>query len=244
MKVIEHARSHPNLELEISGIASLPFATTQTLNEERRLIEKLLSMNCTIGYQRLESQPGALVTEHPSRFGMISEATTFAEFLNYFETIDSSTRTVPMVRYADENFEAEVEDTFAELDDAVLAHAAKRAEIVVTPRLRLQNAAPQTRELTLGAWFGAHAVPASLHDEPVTAVRSSNGTGLVCAPSVNPRRFTHPSLHQGKEAQAILSVLDAFSKQPASVADVIKKLGHDKLELIDHLAQARFLHLA
>ncbi|MFT3709554.1 MAG: cobalamin-dependent protein [Archangium sp.] len=203
MKVIAHARSHANLELEISGIASLPFATPATLDEERRLIEKLLSMNCTIGYQRLESQPGALVTEHPARFHMISEATSFAEFLNYFENVDASMRTVPMVRYADENFEAEVEETFAELDDAVLNHAAQRAQIPVTPKTRLKNAAPAMRKLTLGEWFGPHAVPAALHDEAVTAVRSSNGTGLVCAPSVSPRKFAHPSLHQGKEAQAI-----------------------------------------
>lgn len=243
MKVIAHARSHRNLELEISGIASLPFATPQTLSEERKLIGKLLSMNCTIGYQRLESQPGALVTEHPARFHMVSEATTFDQFLHYFREIDSSTRTVPMVRYADEAFEAEVEETFAELDHQVLSHAQKRAMVQLTPRARFKNASPQTRTLTLGQWFGTHMVPASLHAEPLTAVRSSDGTGLVCAPTVSPRKFAHPSLHQGKEAQAILSVLKTFA-QPIALRDALDELGSDKLELIDHLAQARFLQPA
>ena len=243
MKVIAHARSHANLELEISGIASLPFATPQTLAEERRLIDKLLSMNCTIGYQRLESQPGALVTEHPARFHMVSEATTFAEFLHYFEEIDPSTKTVPMVRYADERFEAEVEETFFELDQRIAEHAAKRALVRLTPKLRLKNAAPQTRAMTLGDWFGTHAVPASLHDAPLTAVRSLNGTGLVCAPGVSPRKFAHPSLHQGQEAQAILKVLAAF-EEPTELRAVLGRLGGDKLELIDHLTQARFLQPA
>jgi hypothetical protein len=71
-------------------------------------------------------------------------------------------------------------------------------------------------------------------------VRSGNGTGLVCAPTVSPRRFAHPSLHQGKEAAAIVAVLEAFSR-PALVADVLRRLGAGRLELIDHLAQARFL---
>ena len=78
-------RRHPNLDVEISGIAGLPFASEATLEEERRLVERVIGLDCVVGYQRLEAQPGALVTEHPARFDMVTEARTFTEFLDYFE---------------------------------------------------------------------------------------------------------------------------------------------------------------
>lgn len=244
-RIIDDAQRRPNLELEISGIASLPFATKDTLKEERKLIGHLLSRGCTIGYQRLESQPGALVTEHPSRFHMVSEATSFSEFLHYFEEIDPSTRTVPMVRYADRKFETQVEGTFAELDDQILEAAAQRERVRLGPEVKLVNAAAETSVLTLGQWLGDHRVPTSLRQEKITTVRSTNGTGLVCAPTVSERKFPEPSLHLGDEGKAVLAALNAF-KQPTSLRQAISKLKLDpnlSLELIDHLAQARFLHV-
>ncbi len=70
MKLIESCRRHPNLDIEISGIAGLPFASKATLAEERRLVDRVMELDCIVGYQRLEAQPGALVTEHPARFDM------------------------------------------------------------------------------------------------------------------------------------------------------------------------------
>jgi hypothetical protein len=242
-KIIDDAQRRPNLELEISGIASLPFATKGTLAEERRLIRELLSRGCTIGYQRLESQPGALVTEHPGRFHMKSEATTFHEFLRYFEEIDASTKTVPMVRYADRKFEGEVQATFEELDEQVLEHAARRAHVSLDGGTRLVNSAAETTTMPLGKWLGAHRVPASVRGEKITAVRSVNGAGLVLAPTVSEKEFFDPSLQQGAEGRAVLSVLEAFAK-PTVLSEGIRRIklpGQVGLDLIDHLAQVRIL---
>jgi len=246
MKVIEHARTHQNLELEISGIASLPFATPQALKEEAALIRRLLAMNCTIGYQRLESQPGALVTEHPARFHMKSEATSFAEFLHYFQHVDPSARTVPMVRYADVKLEAHVTKVFDELDQEIVEHHAKREHMAVELDTTLVDASAAVRKLSLGQWLGDHRVPAKLRNEPVTAVRSSNGTGLVCAPTLDPRRFSDLSLHQHDEGRAVLATLAEFAR-PTSVRKAITALKKQRLdpdaafELVHHLTQARFL---
>src|SRR5262249_12247892 len=105
LEFISAAKQFSNLELEVSGIAGLPFATEATLHEERALIEHLLGLGCTIGYQRLQVQPGALVTEHPERFGMTAEAGTFAALMRYFEALAPSVDEFPLVRYRDPAFE-------------------------------------------------------------------------------------------------------------------------------------------
>jgi hypothetical protein len=86
--------------------------------------------------------------------------------------------------------------------------------------------------------------------EPVTVVRSVDGTGLVCAPSVSQRRFTDPTLDQGEDAQILLSTLAAF-QQPTTVASAVTQLGakvkldpHSAREVIDHLVDGRFLQPA
>src|SRR5262249_38588100 len=63
-------RRHPNLKLEVCGIAGLPHTSDRALSEELPLVEALLAQGCDVGSQRLESQPGALVTQHADRFDM------------------------------------------------------------------------------------------------------------------------------------------------------------------------------
>jgi hypothetical protein len=241
-EVIERCSRFPNLQLEISGIAGLPFASAATLEQERRLVERVLGLGCTIGYQRLEAQPGALVTEHPGRFEMVSEASTFGEFLEYFERLDPSEHTVPMLRFKDPKLEQAVQRTSDEIDAVVWEQAAKLRHVELTGRTRLINASVSTQTFALGDWLGSYRVPARVAKEPVTVVRSVDGTGLSCVPSVSPRRFADPLLQQGEDAAAVLAVLEAFER-PTTVDAALKKLRTklDAHEVVEHLVSGRFL---
>jgi len=246
LEVIEACRAHPNLQLEISGIAGLPFASPGTLEEERRLVERVLDLGCMVGYQRLEAQPGALVTEHPERFGMGTEARTFQEFLHYFERLEPGARTVPMVRYLDPKLEAAVQRTSDEVDRLVSRRAERRGRVAVHGRTRLVNAAASTRTFELGEWLGPHRAPARVAREKVTVVRSVDGTGVTCAPSLSRRRFSDPALQQGEEGSALLAVLAAFER-PTAVDAAVARLKMDPAlarEAIDQLAAGRLLQPA
>jgi B12 binding domain len=250
MAVIEDAKRFPNLELEISGIAALPFATQATLVQERALLEHVLSLGCAIGYQRLESQPGALVTEHPARFGMRSEATTFDEFMEYFAQRPlGGDGTVPMLRYLDVALEEAVEGTSQYLEGLAREHRENVGYVELEGSTRLVNASAARMEFELGEWFGRYRVPARVQKERVTVVRSINGAGFTCAPTVSPRKFSDPMLEQGDSAEALLAVLDAFEK-PTTVNTALTKLKKAHLdadsarEVIDHLTMGRFLQPA
>jgi hypothetical protein len=228
LKFIAAARAYPNLELEISGIAGLPFATKQTLVEERALIDRLLEEGVRVGCQRLQAQPGALVTEHPERFGMTTEARAFDDFVDYFTDVDPSTETVPMVRYADPKFEAAVQRACNALDELVW----KEQRITVGKRARLVNASVM-RTVKLGDWLGSHRVPAKLAQVPVTVIRAPNGNGLACVPDT--LSFRDPSLQQGRDAKALLDALARF-ETPAP-ADVLPRA------LVEPLVQGHFLRV-
>ena len=250
-KIIAAAGRHRNLELEISGIAGLPFASLATLEEERALVEEVLGLGCAIGYQRLEAQPGALVTEHPGRFGMVSEATSFTEFLEHFSQSDPALiGDVPMVRFKDAKLEAAVEHTLQSLEALVQRELATRQAVTFTPRTRLQSTAAPAETFLLGEWLGRHRVPATVAAEPVIAVRSPSGTGVACAPTLNPRTFSDPALVQGDEARAFLAVLAAFERPTSpekAIALLQASIGvgpHLAAELVDHLAAGRFLRRA
>jgi len=250
LELIDSCRRHPNLGIEVSGIAGLPFASAATLEEEVRLVERVISLDCVVGYQRLEAQPGALVTEHPARFDMVTEARTFTEFLEYFERREPGEVTVPMLRFRDAALEEEVQRTSDHVDALAWKHRDARRRIAINGRTRLLNTAPSTLQFKLGEWLGPHRVPAKVAQEQVTVVRSVDGTGLVCAPSVSPRRFTDPTLDQGEDGQILLSTLAAFER-PTTVASAVAQLGAKvKLdpgsarEVIDHLVDGRFLQPA
>ena len=240
-EVIDRCRRHPNLQLEISGIAGLPYASVATLEQERRLVERVLSLGCSVGYQRLEAQPGALVTEHPERFDMVTEAKTFTEFLDYFTRLDPTARTVPMLRFKDAALEAAVQATSDSVDATVWDHAAKKQDVVIDGRTRLVNTSVSTLQFELGTWLGRYRVPAKVAQEKVTVVRSIDGAGLSCAPSLSRRRFSDPLLQQGEEAAALLDVLAAFER-PTTVNSALKALkSKSAREVIDHLTAGRFL---
>ncbi|MGA9523031.1 MAG: cobalamin-binding protein, partial [Myxococcaceae bacterium] len=250
LKLIESCRRHPNLNVEISGIAGLPFASAATLAEERRLVDRVMSLDCVVGYQRLEAQPGALVTEHPARFGMRTEARTFTEFLDYFERREPGEVTVPMVRFQDAALEEAVQHASEEIEALAWEHRAERRRIAIHGRTRLRNTAPSTLRFTLGDWFGTHRVPEKVREEAVTVVRSVDGTEIYCAPSVSPRRFTEPTLDQGEDGRILLTTLAIF-EQPTTVATAVAQLGtrvhldpSAAREVIDHLVDGRFLQLA
>jgi hypothetical protein len=249
-EVIARCQRHGNLRLEISGIASLPFASLETLSEEKLLVERVLQLGCSVGYQRLEAQPGALVTEHPARFGMRTEARTFREFLDYFEGLAPGEGTVPMLRYLDPKLEAAVQRTSDEVDAQVWEAAERATRQAVNGRTRLKNAAAATSQVSLGAWLGSYRVPARFAQEPVTVVRSVDGAGLACAPGLSARKFADPSLQQDDEGAALLAVLSAFEKPTAvdaAVAGLRAKAQLDAQgarEAIAHLAAARFLQPA
>ncbi len=250
MDLIAACRKFKNLEVEVSGIGGLPFASKKTLEEELRLVKRLTELDCVIGYQRLEAQPGALVTEHPGRFEMVTEARSFKEFLDYFERRDPHENTVPMVRFADAKLERAVQETSDEVDELSWTHRQRKRKVHVTPRMKLVNASASTREFGLAEWLGSHRVPAKLAKERVTVLRSPDGAGLSCAPSLNPRKFTEPSLAVGDDAQILLSTLSAFER-PTPVSAAVGRLGAEvrldpesAQEAIDYLVEGHFLRPA
>lgn len=249
-ELIDRCRRHSNLDIEISGIAGLPFASTATLEEEVRLVERVIDLDCVVGYQRLEAQPGALVTEHPARFDMATEARTFAEFLEYFERLKPGEVMVPMLRFRDAALEEAVQRTSEHVDTLAWEHREARRRIALHGRTRLLNTAASTLQFKLGDWLGHHRVPAKVAQEQVTVVRSVDGTGIACAPSVSPRRFTDPTLDQGEDGRILLSALAAFER-PTTVASAVAQLGakvrldpRSAREVIDHLVDGRFLQPA
>ncbi len=251
LDIIEGCRRHKNLDIEVSGIAGLPFASAATLEEEVRLVERVISLDCLVGYQRLEAQPGALATEHPARFDMVTEARTFTEFLEYFEQREpGDVSSVPMLRFCDAALEKAVQRTSEHVEALARKHEEKKQRVPLNGRTRLKNTAPSTLQFKLGDWLGHHRVPAKVAQEQVTVVRSVNGTGLACAPSVSPRRFTDPTLDQGEDGKILLSTLAAF-EHPTTVANAVAQLGaklkldpHSAHEVIEHLVDGRFLQPA
>lgn len=252
--VLDHCARFPNLKVEVSGIAGLPFASARTLQEERALMERLFERGCVVGYQRLEAQPGALVTEHPDRFGMVAEARTFDEFLRYFDACGAAGEgagahygAVPMVRYRDAALERAVQETFEELDEQAHAQAEAAAHTELDDRTRLVDVTLGRLEMTVGEWLGSHQVPTRAAQEPVTVLRGRDGLGLACAPGLSPRRFAHPSLQQGSDAALMLEAMALF-RRPTRVLDAVAKLhqrtkldGESSRELVAHLVAGRFL---
>ena len=251
LEIIDGCHRHKNLDVEVSGIAGLPFASAATLEEEVRLVERVISLDCLVGYQRLEAQPGALATEHPARFDMVSEARTFTEFLEYFEQREpGDVSSVPMLRFRDAALEKAVQRTSDHVEILARKHEERKLRIAINGRTRLVNTAPSTLRFKLGEWLGAHRVPSKVAQEQVTVVRSVNGTGMACAPSVNPRRFTDPTLDQGEDGKILLTTLAVFER-PTTVASAVSQLGAKaKLdpgsahEVIEHLVNGRFLQPA
>jgi len=244
---IDDCLRYPNLELEVSGIAGLPLATPAALAEEQRLMEQVLAKGCKVSYQRLQSQPGALVTSHAERFGMVSEAVTFDDFLTFFGKRKPG-GAIPMVRFADAALEKAVTRNCARLDELLAAHAEREAP-ALTGRTRLE-ATTVTRSVALGDWLGAHVVPSKVAGAPVTVLRSVIGAGLACAPALDPRAFEDPMLQQGEAATAVLEALAACARPTtvdAASGRLMKKLAVDEgaaLELIEHLVSKRFLSRA
>ncbi|RKH36962.1 B12-binding domain-containing radical SAM protein [Corallococcus sicarius] len=250
LEIIDACRRHPNLDIEVSGIGGLPFASKATLAEELRLVERVIGLDCVVGYQRLESQPGALVTEHPARFDMITEAKTFTEFLDYFERREPGDVSVPMIRFRDTELEAAVQRTSDRVDAMAWEHRDARKNLAIHGRTRLKNTAPWTQQFTLGDWLGSHRAPAKVAQEPVTVVRSVDGITLPCTPSVSPRKFSDPTLSQGEDGAILLAALAAFER-PTTVASAVTQLGtkarldpQSAREVIDHLVDGRFLQPA
>ncbi len=251
LEIIDGCRRHKNLDVEVSGIAGLPFASAATLEEEVRLVERVISLDCLVGYQRLEAQPGALATEHPARFDLVSEARTFTEFLEYFEQREpGDVSSVPMLRFRDAALEKAVQRTSDHVETLARKHEERKLRIAINGRTRLVNTSPSTLQFKLGEWLGSHRVPAKVAQEQVTVVRSVNGTGMACAPAVNPRRFTDPTLDQGEDGKILLTTLAVFER-PTTVASAVSQLGAKaKLdpgsahEVIEHLVNGRFLQPA
>ena len=106
------------------------------------------------------------------------------------------------------------------------------------------NTAASTLQFELGAWLGPYRVPVRVAREPVTVVRSIDGAGLSCAPSVSRRRFSDPLLQQGEEGAALLDVLAAFERPTTVNAALTKLKVRDAREVIDHLAAGKFLQPA
>ncbi len=247
---VEACRRHPNLELEVCGIAGLPFTSARALAQELKLVERLHAAGCKVGSQRLEAQPGALVTQHAERFGMVSEARTFGEFLTWFQQLDpADAGLVPMVTFTDPKVEQQVQHAADEVQARVEAHADSTSE-VLDADTRLVMKLASTRQVTLGEWLGTHRVPARSMKVPVTVMRSDLGAGLACAPTFRSRTFSDPMLQHGDTGAAILEVLEVFRKPitvQAAIGTVARKARLDPDvagEVIGELFAGRFLQRA
>jgi hypothetical protein len=250
MATVEACRRFSNLKLEVCGIGGLPFTSQKARAQEGALVAKLLSLGCDVGSQRLESQPGSLVTQHPERFDMVTDARSFDEFVSWFEIRGhASAGAFPMIRYRDAAVEAEVQRAADELQTAVRHHAEKKTT-VVTGRTKLVTAIASTGQVALGDWLGRHQVPKKVANETVTVMRSIDGAGLACAPRLSERQFSDPNVQQGDTAKAILSALSAFAKPATIDAGVTRLQAELRLdpesarEVIDHLTEGRFIQPA
>ncbi len=243
-KVIEDCQRYANIRLEISGIAGLPFSNRLALKQEQKLVKQVIQSGCSIGYQRLESQPGALVTAHPERFDMVSEASTFAEFLAFFERREPGDISVPMIRYADAAFEREVQNTADEVDALVWKAADQKRAIPLSDTTRLQNASVSTKTFAWSAWFGAYQTPARLANEKLTVIRSVDGHGLTCAPTVTSKAVADNALHQGDDGKLLLNLLHQF-QQPKPLRKVLSQVKPQQApharEAVQHLVSGGFL---
>lgn len=224
LEAVARCRRQPNLQLEVCGIAGLPFTTPKALTEEMALVERLLSLGVSVGYQRLEAQPGALVTERAARFGMAAEAHDFAGFLEWFSQrpFAASGADVPMVRFSDGALERAVQRQVVRVEGLV-SSAAPKDLVLRDDGPRLKAAVAARFDVALGAWLGHHRVPARLREEPVTVLRSPSGAGLSCAPSVDARRFVDPALEVGEDGAAVLAVLAAFER-PSTLGTARRRL--------------------
>jgi len=223
-------RAHPNLTLEVCGIAGLPHTSKEALAEELPLVEKLLEEGCDVGCQRLECQPGALVTRHPDRFGMVADASTFDGFVSWFaERGHDSSGEFPMIRFADATLERAVQRSFERLFERI-----QKRPPALTSRTKLVSAVASKQTPTLGEWLGAWRVPASHAAERITVLRSHDGGGLACGPAL--KGFTDPLVETGKRATKLLGALEAFAR-PAPI-DVAPR------ELVEGLLAAGFLRRA
>ncbi|MBS2028538.1 MAG: cobalamin-dependent protein [Deltaproteobacteria bacterium] len=243
---IELSRKNRNVELEVSGIAGLPLASKETLREELKFAETVIAMDCVGGYQRLEAQPGALVTDRPERYDMQTEARSFSEFLSYFEQLEPGDNSVPMIRFKDRALEAEVQRTAEQVSELAWAHRTKRREVPMKATTRLRTAA-SSRQFTMSDWFGSHGVPARVAKEPMTVVRSTYGAYLNLTTAVSPRKFADPSLRHGEEARILQAALLTFD-QPIPVPQGVTRLASSARidaqtarEAIQFLAEGLFL---
>ena len=175
---------------------------------------------------------------------MTTEARTFSEFLGYFQQLEPGARTVPMVRFNDRKLEEAVQRTSDEVDALVWEHAARKNDLTIDGKTRLINSSASTLQFELGTWLGSYRVPARVAKEQVTVVRSIDGAGLSCAPSVSRRRFSDPLLQQGEEGAALLDVLAAFERPTTVNAALTQLRTKSAREVIDHLAAGKFLQPA
>lgn len=237
--------AHRNLKLEVCGIAGLPLSSEAALKEEPKVVERLLDLGCDVGSQRLESQPGALVTQHADRFGMISDATTFAGFVDWFAQRDHQTHgDFPMVRYREQKLETAVQRAADRVHQIAQSRRPKPKALISKSRLVAKLG--QRFSSTLSEWLGPHLVPKTLAKTKVEVVRSIDGMGLGCAPALGERQLPQGRVERGDGARAILAVLDAFA-QPVPIERALSSLRSKKIdqglaqETVEHLVEGGFL---
>ncbi len=248
LATVEACKRFDNLKLEVCGIAGLPFTSERALAQEGALVERLLDLGCDVGSQRLEAQPGALVTQHPDRFDMVSDAKTFDEFVAWFSERGHLTNgAFPMVTFRDAKVERAVQRAADQVQALIARHAPAAVEPTLHDSTRLVTSLASRGETTLGQWLGPHVAPEGLFDEPVTLFRTVDGAGLACSTTLSERRFTDPSVQQGTTAKAIVATLEAFKTPVAlstGVHQVVKraKVAAAEAESVVHeLVAGRFV---
>lgn len=235
LRTVEFCRQFQNLKLEVCGIAGLPHSTAQALKEELPLVDKLLELGCDVGCQRLESQPGALVTQHAKRFGMVADAHTFEGFVSWFGDRGHATDAeFPMVRFSDAQWEHKTQRAFERLYSTISA--------VKRPTRASENSvwsstAQAKVVTTLGDWLGQYRVPASLRNETVHVFRSRDGAGLACALGRGASRFESRYVYTGVPGATAAAVLELFEK-PLSKRDAIAQLARHKRLPTGHASEA------
>ncbi|MBX7113194.1 MAG: cobalamin-dependent protein [Myxococcaceae bacterium] len=245
---VDFCRQHPNVKLEVCGIAGLPHTSDEALREELPLVEKLLERGLDVGCQRLESQPGALVTQHADRFGMATDAHTFEGFVDWFSAHGHATDgAFPMVRYRDVKLEAKVQKHFEKVYRAMQRGKPTRHASLHTRWV--SNVGAQA-DVSLGEWLGTFRVPPALAQRRLRVIRSVDGAGVACAPDLNERVFADPNVQTGAVATAILAALELF-RTPANTDEAMAQLRRSQKlppglvqDVIAQLADGGFLRVA
>ena len=97
LNFLEFCQQFSNCEVDIYTIAGMPFCQETDKEDSKRFLQKLKKYSCFHGVEwgRLHAQPGALLSLDAEKYGMVSAAKTYDDFLRYSKFNQNDTKNYP-----------------------------------------------------------------------------------------------------------------------------------------------------